>query len=41
MNLIVSKTINGKTMLLSRCGICGRKKSRFIKKHGARKMLSS
>ena len=27
----VSKTSNGKTMLSSKCGICGSKKSRFIK----------
>ena len=27
----VSKTNNGKTMLLSKCAICGSKKSRFIK----------
>ena len=41
MNLIVSKTINGKTMLLSKCAICGRKKSRFIKNQEASKILSS
>ena len=28
----VSATINGKTMILSKCAICGSKKSKFIKK---------
>ena len=32
INPIVSKTSNGKTMLLSNCAICGSKKSKFIKK---------
>ena len=27
----VSKTSNGKTILLSKCAMCGTKKSRFIK----------
>ena len=27
----VSKTSNGKTMILSKCAACGRKKSKFIK----------
>ena len=31
INPRVSKTSNGKTMLLSRRAICGSKKSRFIK----------
>ena len=31
INPKVSKTINGKTMLLSKCVICGSKISRFIK----------
>ena len=36
-----SKTINGKTMLLSKCTICASKKSRFIKKQEASGELSS
>ena len=31
INPRLSKTSNGKTMLLSKCGICGSKKSKFIK----------
>ena len=31
INPRVSKTSNGKTMLLSKCAICSSKKSRFIK----------
>ena len=34
-------TSNGKTMLLTKCAICGSKKSRFIKKQGASGILSS
>ena len=36
INQRVSKTNNGKTVILSKCAICGSKKSRFIKKqaHG-------
>ena len=32
INPRVLKTNNGKTMILSKCAICGSKKSRFIKK---------
>ena len=32
INPSVSSTSNGKAMILSKCAICGRKKSRFIKK---------
>ena len=32
INQIVPKTSNGKTMILSKCAICGSKKSRFIEK---------
>ena len=32
INSVVSKTSNGKTMILSKCATCGAKKSRFIKK---------
>ena len=31
INPRVSKTSNGRTMELSKCAICGNKKSRFIK----------
>ena len=41
INPRVSKTNNGKTMLLLKCAICGSKKSRFIKKQGASGILSS
>ena len=32
----VSVTSNGKTMVLSKCTICGSKKSKFIKKQEAK-----
>ena len=32
INPQVSSTSNGKMMILSKCSICGRKKSKFIKK---------
>ena len=31
INPKVSKTTNGKTMILSKCAICGSEKSKFIK----------
>ena len=31
INPKVSKTTNGKTRMLSKCAICGSKKSKFIK----------
>ena len=37
----VSPTNNGKTMILSRCAICGSKKSKFIKKQEAQGLLSN
>ena len=37
----VSATSNGKTMLLSKCAICGSKKSKFIKKQEAKGLLSN
>ena len=40
-NSRVSKTNNGKTMILSKCAICGSKKSRFIKKQEASGILSN
>ena len=36
----VSATSNGKTMILSKCAICGSKKSKFIKKQ-AKGLLSN
>ena len=32
INPRVLKTSNGKTMILSKCAICGSKKSKFVKK---------
>ena len=37
----VSATSNGKTMILSKCTICGSKKSKFIKKPEAKGLLSN
>ena len=37
----VSKASNNKTMLLSKCAICGSKKSRYIKKQEPSGILSS
>ena len=39
INPRVSKTSNGKTMLLSKYSICGSKKSRFIKNQEAKRLL--
>ena len=41
INPRVSKTGNGKTMLLSKCAKCGSKKSRFFKKQEASGILNS
>ena len=41
INLVVSKASNGKTMILSKCAICGAKKSKFIKKQEAKGLLSN
>ena len=35
------KTKNGRTMLLSKCAVCGTKKSRFVKEQEAKRLLSS
>ena len=40
-NPVVSKTSNGKRMVLSKCAICGSKKSRFIKKQETKGLLSN
>ena len=37
----VLKTTNGKTMILSKCAICGSKKSKFIKEQQAKGLLSN
>ena len=37
---IVSNASKSKTTLLSKCAICGAKKSRFIKKQEAKEILS-
>ena len=39
INPRVSKTINGRTMVLSKCAICNSKKSRFIKNQEAKGLL--
>ena len=41
INPRVSKTKNGKTMLLSKCAMCGSTKSRFMKGQEATGILSS
>ena len=41
INPRVSKTSNGKTMVLSKCAICISKKSRFIKNQDAKGLLSN
>ena len=40
INPQVSSTSNGKMMILSKCAICGSKKSRFTKKQEAKGLLS-
>ena len=41
INPKVSKTSNGRTMLLSNCAICGSKNSRFIKNQEVKGLLSN
>ena len=41
INPRVSKTSNGRTMLLSKCAICNSKKSRFNKNQEAKRLLSN
>ena len=41
INPKVSKTTNGKGMILSTCAICGSKKSKFIKEQEAKGLLSN
>ena len=41
INLRVSKTSNGRTMVLSKCAICDSKTSKFIKNQEAKRLLSN
>ena len=41
VNPKVSKTTNVKAMILSKCAICGSKKSKFIKEQEANRLLSN
>ena len=41
VNSKVLKAKNGRTMLLSKCAICGNKKSRFMKEQVKKGILSS
>ena len=41
INPRVSKTSNNRTTVLSKCAICGSKKSRFIKSQEAKGLLSN
>ena len=41
LNTKVSSTSNGKRMILSKCGICGSKKSKFIIKQEGSGLLSN
>ena len=41
INPRVSNTSNGKTMILSKCAICGSKKSGFLKNQQAKGLLSN
>ena len=41
INPKISATGNSKTMVLSKCDICGSKKSKFIKKQEAKGLLSN
>ena len=41
INPRVSKTNNGKTMMLSKCAICGSKKLEFIKEQEVKGLLSN
>ena len=41
INPTVSNISNGRTMTLSKCAICGSKKSRFIRNQDAKELLSN
>ena len=40
INARVSNTNNGRTMIFSKCTICGSRKSRFIKNQEAKRLIS-
>ena len=40
INPQVSSTSNGRLMIISKCAICGSRKSKFIKKQDAKGLLS-
>ena len=40
INARVSNTSNGRTMIFSKCTICGSRKSRFIKNQEAKRLIS-
>ena len=41
INPVVSKTSNGRTMILSKCAICGAEELKFIKEQEAKGLLSN
>ena len=41
MNPNILNTTNGKMMILSKCAVCGSKKSKFIKEQQAKGLLSN
>ena len=41
VNPRISKTSNGRTMVLSKCAICDCKKSKFIKNQEAKRLLNN
>ena len=41
INPQVSSTSNGKLMIISKCAICGSRKSKFINKQEAKRLLSN
>ena len=40
INPVVLKTSTGKTMILSKCAICGANESKFIKKQDAERVIN-
>ena len=40
-NPVIVKTSTGKTIVLSKCAVCGVKKSKFIKEQDAKGLLSN
>ena len=41
INPVVSKTSNGRTMILSKCAICGAEELKFIKEQEAKGLLNN